>query len=229
MCGRISQAREDPDVYFRILRWEPPPGLLRRASPNIPPGTCPLTLHRLTDGSPQAAVLFWGYRPPWYQRGPASNARLDTVLRGGAFWRPLLTRRVLVPVDGWYEWTGDKGAREPWYISAQDGAPILLAGITAWTQGKVIDAHSGFAIVTDDAAGGMVDLHDRRPIALKPEDAATWVDPLTQVHDALELLSTARPESAFQWWRVTKAVGNSRYQESDATAPTMPARDGPGH
>lgn len=219
MCGRIKQAEEMAE-YGRHIGWRIQ-HVADQAGPryNVPPGTRPIALHRLGGGAEQADRLFWGYKPAWYKRGPVSNARLDTVLKGSRFWRPLLSRRIIVPADGWYEWTGDKGDKQPWYINPRDGRPILMAGITAWQPGRDVLAETGFAIVTDDAAGGMVDLHDRRPICLAPEDALAWVDPDTSIDDALELLSTARPEDAFQWWAVTRRMGNSRYQMPDSSEP----------
>lgn len=219
MCGRIKQAREVVD-YGETMRanistiLDPEPGLKY----NVPPSTRPLVFHRL-DGADQVDRLYWGYRPSWYKRGLASNARLDTILKQSPFWRPLLTRRVIVPADGWYEWTGDKGDKQPWYISPRDERPILMAGMTAWLPGREVLAETGFAIVTDDTAGGMIDIHDRRPICLTPEDARAWVDPDVSVDQALELLSTPRPESAFRWWEVTRAMGNSRYQMPDSSKP----------
>jgi putative SOS response-associated peptidase YedK len=220
MCGRIRQAG-DGEQYMETLGWNPRQLFADSKQPryNVPPGTRPLVLHRLGDGDQHADRLFWGYKPPWYKRGPASNARLDTVLKRSPFWRPLLARRIIVPAEGWYEWTGEKPDKQPWYIHAKDGAPILMAGITAWAPGRDVLAETGFAIVTDDAAGGMVDLHDRRPICLTPDDALAWVDPGTAVDEALAILSTPRPESAFEWWAVTRRMGNSRYQLSDASEP----------
>src|SRR5690606_17956325 len=130
-----------------------------------------------------------------------------------------LPRRIIVPADGWYEWTGEKGDKQPWFISAKDAQPILMAGITAWQPGKEVLAETGFAIVTDDAAGGMVDIHGRRPVCLTPDDALAWVDPNVPVEEALQILSTARPESAFRWWQVTRKMGNSRYEMPDASEP----------
>lgn len=220
MCGRVQQA-EDPGYYFDRVKWSLADSAMPeyKPSPNVPPGTRPLVLHRLGDGAEHADTLFWGYKPPWYKRGPASNARLDTVLKGSPFWKPLLTRRIIVPVDGWYEWTGEKGDKQPWYINPKDGQPLLMAGLTAWLPGREVLAETGFAIITDDAAGGMVDIHDRRPVCLTVDDALEWVDQETPVEDALALLSTPRPEDAFQWWQVTPAMGNSRYQMADASEP----------
>lgn len=219
MCGRVRQARS-LDEYQEHFKWNPHTLLdVEGLKYNVPPGTQPIVFHRLGDGSEQASRLFWGYKPPWYQRGPASNARLDTILKGSGFWKPLLTHRIIMPADGWYEWTGEKGDKQPWFISAKDGAPILMAGIAAWEPGRKIIAETGFAIVTDDTAGGMIDIHDRRPICLTIADAHEWVDPTVTINDALELLSTPRSESAFRWWQVTRKMGESRYQLPNASEP----------
>lgn len=219
MCGRVRQARSLSE-YQEHFGWNPHTALdTEGLKYNVPPGTRPIVFHRIGNGAEQADRLFWGYKPPWYQRGPASNARLDTILKGSGFWKPLLAHRVIMPVDGWYEWTGEKGDKQPWFISARDGAPILMAGIAAWEPGKDILAETGFAIVTDDSAGGMVDIHDRRPICLTVENAREWVNPAVTTKDALELLSTPRPESAFRWWQVTKSMSNSKYQQEDASEP----------
>lgn len=217
MCGRISQKNDLAD-YIETMRWNPAKLFVNTEGPrfNVPPGTRPLALHRLGSGDPHADRLFWGYKPTWSKRPPVINARLDTVLKGSRFWSRLLTKRVIVPADGWFEWVGSKGDKQPWFISARDQKPILIAGITAWQPGRDVVAETGFAIITDDAAGGMVDLHDRRPVCLTAESAQAWVNPEASVSEALDQLSTSRPESAFHWWMVTRQMGNSRYQLPDA-------------
>ena len=220
MCGRIKQARSLAE-YEEHFRWNPRSVFddADRLRFNVPPGTRPLTFHRLGDGSEQTDRLFWGYKPHWYKRSPAGNARLDTVLKRSPFWSPLLARRIIVPTDGWYEWTGEKGDKQPWFISARDQRPTLMAGITAWAPNRGVLAETGFAIITDDSAGGMVDIHDRRPICLTPDDARNWLNPDLPIDAALEILSTPRSETAFHWWMVTRKVGNSRYQNADAADP----------
>ena len=218
MCGRVSQ-KEAAEFYAALVGWkdvqEPGPGLRF----NVPPQTRPMVLHQL-GGTGIVERLYWGFKPSWseWRKPPNGNANLSTVLRGSPMWSPLLSRRVVMPVDGWYEWTGPKNERQPWYISATDGRPLLLAGITAWTPGSVVDAAHGFAVVTDAAAGGLKDIHDRRPVCLTRDNALSWLDAATPVGEALELLSTSRPESVFKLWEVTKRMGSSRYQSEDASA-----------
>lgn len=217
MCGRLSQHVDLENFFVKIdwdVFWTPQP----ERKINIPPGTTPTVVHEF-DGALTAEGQFWGYKPVWYKRGPVSNARLDTVLKGSGFWKPLLERRIIVPAAGWYEWTGEKGDKQPWFISPKDERPILMAAISACKPDQESSEETGFAVVTDDAAGGMVDIHDRRPVCLTPDEARAWLDQGTSIKEALELLSTPRPESAFQWWQVTRAVGNSRYQNPDSIEP----------
>lgn len=74
--------------------------------------------------------------------------------------------------------------------------------------------------MTADAAGGMVDVHDRRPVVLAPEDAALWLDPDLPAGQAEHLLrSMALDASAFDWYMVDKAVGNVTRQGAQLAQP----------
>jgi putative SOS response-associated peptidase YedK len=58
-------------------------------------------------------------------------------------------------------------------------------------------------IITADSAGGMVDIHDRRPVALSPELAREWLDPATPKERAEELvLNEGEPTDVFEWFKV---------------------------
>ena len=219
MCGRISQ-REAADIYAAKVGWKSSrTDVSDGLKYNVPPGTRPIVLHQLGDGSDQIDRLFWGYKPEWYKHSPVINARLDTILKKSPMWRSLLSKRVLVPADGWFEWTGETGDKQPWFIHSKDDAPLYMAAITAWQPGKADDVEHGFAIVTDASAGGMVDIHDRRPVILTPDAAREWVCQDANIESALELLSTARPESAFKWHPVTRQMSNVKYQAPNTDHP----------
>ncbi|MCZ7080119.1 SOS response-associated peptidase family protein, partial [Salmonella enterica] len=87
----------------------------------------------------------------------------------------------MTPVDNWFEWVDEGGPKkQPYLIRRRDGAPVLCAAI-----GQLPDAdegqgeHDGFVIITADSAGGMLDIHDRRPVVFTPELAREWLDPAT--------------------------------------------------
>jgi putative SOS response-associated peptidase YedK len=65
-------------------------------------------------------------------------------------------------------------------------------------------------IVTNAAAGGMLDVHDRRPLVLTVEEARVWLDTGTTFDEAVHLANNARkvPED-FHWFPVTPNVNKS--------------------
>jgi putative SOS response-associated peptidase YedK len=187
----------------------------------------------IADGQRRVDDLHWGYRSPWGGAkglGIASCARLEKIRN--AYWGALLkSGRGIVAVDGWYEWTGPKSQRQPWHIHRRDGGPVFLAVLANFGPFHEHKAEAGFALVTADAEGGMVDVHDRRPVALEPADAARWLDPALPPEQAEHLLRTAAlgPE-AFAWFPVGAAVnragseGPQLAQEQAAAQQEQPAQ-----
>ncbi|MFY2060236.1 SOS response-associated peptidase [Achromobacter xylosoxidans] len=226
MCGRIVQKSGPLDYVERIFPnprrvFDDPAG----PRYNIPPGTRPMAMHRLA-GDFELGRLPWGWRPH-NSKYLMSNARLDKILANAWPWKLLTAHgRILVPADGWYEWKalgdGAKVPKQPYYIHAADGGPLFFAGLSNWRPGAEKDEARGFAIVTNDAAGGMVDVHDRRPVALPPDLALQWIDPDLTAMQVVPLLSHGLPEAAFTWHPVRQEVGNSKYQLPDAIEPVPP-------
>lgn len=67
--------------------------------------------------------------------------------------------------------------------------------------------HDGFVIITGDSAGGMVDMHDRRPVVLTPDLAREWLDAATPKERAEQMvLHHGEPAEAFEWFKVDTAV-----------------------
>lgn len=223
MCGRIVQ-KSGPMDYVERLFPNPRRIFSDPAGPdyNIPPGRQPLAMHQLA-GEFEVERLPWGWRPN-NSKYLMSNARLDKILAGAWPWKMLLGRgRILVPADGWYEWKplgdGPKPPKQPYFIHAKDNAPLFFAGLSDWKPGAEKDEAHGFAIVTNDTAGGMVDIHDRRTVALPSDLALKWIDPDLPTAQAVALLSQALPETAFTWHPVRQEVGNSKYKLPDAIDP----------
>lgn len=220
MCGRLDQ--NDIDKVLNDFRWADE--VLRRSRAellfNAAPGTVRPIL-RLEGGALVVDDRWWMYKAagsPATVR-PTPNARLDKI--AGRYWGRLLgSGRIIVPANGWYEWTGEKPNKQPWHIHRADGGMLYMAALTAWDARSEDRNASGFAIVTDDAEGGMIDVHDRRPVVFSASDAATWMDPELSGEQAAELArSVALGADKFAWYQVSAAVGNSRNQGAELAAP----------
>lgn len=71
-------------------------------------------------------------------------------------------------------------------------------------------------IITADSLGGMVDIHDRRPVTLSPELAREWLDLGTPKERAEQIVMLqGEPTEAFEWFKVDRAIGNVRNQSRE--------------
>lgn len=105
--------------------------------------------------------------------------------------KPLQTHRAIVLARGFYEWTGEKGHKPPWFMSNPDGALLGFAGLYSWwpDPSKDADDHDRWTltamIVTSDSVKTLAGIHDRNPVIL-PEDLwLHWIDPTITGDQAL--------------------------------------------
>jgi putative SOS response-associated peptidase YedK len=76
----------------------------------------------------------WSLIPGWWKKTakevPATfNARAETVAQKPMFRS---ANRCIVPASGYYEWRAVDGGKQPYFISAADGAVLSIAGL--WDQ-----------------------------------------------------------------------------------------------
>ncbi len=217
MCGRISQY-SDIREYVATLGmtgvFANSVGELPLERYNVAPSTPVAVLH-LQGDLLQADHVRWGWRPHWAkERAAPINARVEKVAHG-PFFRAIWPHRAITPINNWFEWVDEGGSKkQPYLIRRRDGAPVLCAAI-----GQLPDAdedhgeHYGFVIITADSDGGMVDIHDRRPVVLMPDRAREWLDPATTKERAEQMvLHQGEPAEVFEWFKVSVDVGNVRNQ-----------------
>jgi putative SOS response-associated peptidase YedK len=179
MCGRYDLS--DNPAAIRA-RFSVP------AVPEFPPNadwrpTQQAPIVRLAaDGARECALARWGLVPGWapdLKFGTRCiNARAGTVASLPAFRSAFRKRRCLVPVNAFFEWSGDKGHRLKWRITLRDEPLFALAGLWEWWQDR--DSGEGVAsytIVTCGANAAIAPLHDRMPVIVRESDFARWLDP----------------------------------------------------
>jgi len=100
------------------------------------------------------------------------NARSETVFDKSAFDG---VGRAVIPVNGWYEWTGETRKKTAWAISPKEGGFLYFAAITdVWTApgGLVVPQ---VAAVTCAPNGDVARVHHRMGVLLDRSDIAVWM------------------------------------------------------
>jgi putative SOS response-associated peptidase YedK len=102
---------------------------------------------------------------------PVNNARTDKL--DGGFWRPSFhARRCLIPVTGFCEAEGEKGAKTRTWFSLPDEELFAVAGI--WRD--TAEWGAAYSMVMTGACEHVAGVHDRMPAILPRGDWADWLD-----------------------------------------------------
>ena len=172
--------------------------------------------------------LTWGLVPSWAKDRSVGykmiNARVESVLDKPAYRRAAMSRRCLVPADGWYEWQASptekdakgKPRKQPFFVHPADGGVIALAGVyELW---RDPDRHADdpeawlatYAVITTNAEPGLDVIHDRMPLVLPPDRWDDWLNPELRDPDAVRALMQAPPAGRFAATAVTNRVNSVR-------------------
>lgn len=221
MCGRFAfySAAEAVSDLFGV----DDAGLAVRPQYNIAP-TDRAAVIRPEDGGHTLAMLRWGLVPFWAKElaigNRMINARSETVAEKPAFRAAFKERRCIVPADGYYEWTGAKGNKQPHYITRADDKPIGFAGLwERWRDKANDDTVETFTILTMPSSGPIGHLHDRMPVMLDDVSAEYWLAGDGDNPPALRELRVDDYAQALTSWRVTKLVNNARNESPDLIDP----------
>lgn len=122
--------------------------------------------------------MIWGF--PLALRGksgqalkpkPVNNARSDNL--DNFMWRySFEARRCLIPVSEFAEAEGKEGSKTRTWISLPDQPLFAIAGI--WKDSP--EWGPVYSMVMTDASSAVVDVHNRMPVILRPEDWKQWTD-----------------------------------------------------
>ena len=100
------------------------------------------------------------------------NARSETVFDKSAFDG---VGRAVIPVNGWYEWTGEKRKKTSWRIGPKGGGFLFFAAITdVWTAPGGMQVNQ-VAAVTCEPNADVAPIHHRMGVLLAAGDIDTWL------------------------------------------------------
>ncbi len=162
----------------------------------------------------------WGLIPFWSKDinfgRRTFNARSETIATKPAFRAAFRSRRCLVPVAGFYEWTGPKGSRQPMYICRADGKPMAIAGL--WEENETLGVTS-CTIATTESNETMSEIHSRMPVVLEEDRWDEWLASDSDDLEGLQSMLVAPPEHVLAFHPVHPRMGNTNFDEAAAIEP----------
>jgi putative SOS response-associated peptidase YedK len=201
MCGRYAQSADMRELMEAFAVTGSSPAQALPANWNIAP-TNPIYIVRADSGDQSKralATLSWGLIAPWLtdlneaktSQSRAINARSESVYEKPTFRAAFKSTRCIIPAEGYYEWAtalGRYSPKQPFYISSKDGGQLPIAGIwSSWRapSGERIETAS---IITQEAVGGLAEIHSRMPVFMPHDRWASWLDPENNEIEVLKKL-----------------------------------------
>lgn len=219
MCGRFTLATP-PEILAALFGIETADWNDPRF--NIAPQTRVVTV-RGARGTRAAQTLMWGAINPKEAR-PVINARSETVATSPLFARAFAASRVLVPADGFFEWTKEGTKRRGHYFRQPGSRPFAFAGIAVPPPPSSDLGEPAAVILTTEASESVRSIHGRMPLIVSPADFDLWLDPAASPKAAMDVVSHG---AHTQWTShpVGPSVNNARNDSPENIRRADPEQD----
>ncbi len=234
MCGRYANARRDQEIADRFHVAELVGEELGPSRNIAPTQDVRAVLEREQSGhvARQLRTLNWGLVPSWAKDIKTGarmiNARFETITDKPSFRRAASRRRLIVPMDGYYEWQAPEsgeGRKQPYYLTDPDGAPLAAAGLyELWRDPSKGDEDAdrwlwSLTVITTNATDTLGHIHDRSPLLLPADFWDAWLDPELTDTEEVDALLAKVPEPHLTPIKVGVAVGNVQNDSPDLVRP----------
>lgn len=180
MCGRfvVSQQADDLTAVFDaendFADWRPSYSL-------APTDTVPIVRERARSDTGEFVRRLeparWNFHPAFMKESkrPQFNSRIETVATNGLWKGAFASGRCIVPMRGYYEWTGEPGHKRAFFLH---GEQPMLAAAGIYTARKVGDEWEvSTSIITREARDASGEVHDRMPVFLDRDVWDEYLDP----------------------------------------------------
>jgi len=208
MCGRYANHIKDMGTWADILgNWPADVALGYNVSPTqiVPAFYMNRTMKKISG-----IGMRWGLVPGWSReinpKFSTFNARSETMAEKPTFrtaWKKSQT--CLIPALGYYEWKGEKGHKQPYFIRMKNKEPLIMAGLwDYWQDGG--NSLFSCTIITQPSEGELTEIHSRMPVILEHSHARSWLKDGT---NRFNLISKQQHTGRLDFYPVDKTVNRS--------------------
>lgn len=228
MCGRFTLTVSSEAVLELFQLAEGPP---LRPRYNITPSQ-PVAVVRAMQGAAsgqadgavrELTFMRWGLIPHWAKEpgigAKMINARAETAAEKPSFRTPFRRRRCLIAADGYYEWRGEGGKKQPYYIHMKHRGPFAFAGLWEHWTGPDGSEVETCAILTVDANALLRPVHHRMPVILEPPAFDPWLEPSQQERARLQPLLAPYAGEGLAFFPVSTHVNRPAHDDPACIAP----------
>jgi len=218
MCGRFT-LRTPQNLLVDQFMLAVTPSLQARY--NIAP-TQTIGVIRESESDRQRKLSFarWGLVPAWANEASIGNrminARSETVEEKPAYRAAFRSRRCLIPADGFFEWKGSGGSKQPYLFRMRDNGLFAFAGLwESWIDrknGADLAPLETCTILTTTPNDITSPIRDRMPVILTPNDYSQWLDPQLKNPEVLKPLLRPFDAQLMRVDRVGRYVNNARHE-----------------
>ena len=172
MCGRYA-LWSDRNQILKHFGLENAP--LFSHSYNIAP-THSIPAVRLHQDKRELVNCHWGLVPHWARDAKIHpiNARAESLNEKPFFRDSFRRRRCLIPANGFYEWHGAEGRKQPYFFQVKNAGLFAFAGLWDYWDNPE-ESFDSCTIITTGANEIMKPVHSRMPVILDPGDYDAWL------------------------------------------------------
>ena len=159
----------------------------------------------------ELTMATWGFFPDWIKNQknskPLFNTRWETVQEKRTFKAAFKKHRCLVPISGWYEWKNVNDEKQPYFFYKQN--ELLKAAGLYWLRSS---GDIEFSIITKEAEGNLLTIHNRTPLILNNDSQKLWTSHIDLNNLYSDISKQKNPSINFH--RVSKSVNNPKNTNS---------------
>ena len=171
------------------------------------------------------SFFYWGTTPAFAKSKALAeklyNIRAESIATSGLHLKALVSRKCLIPADGFYAWRQiSKKSLVPYRYFSGDNTLVAFAGL--WEEFDDSDGTTVhiFRIITTTANNLVGHTESRMPVIFDVKEALKWLD-----NDTEEAMAMLRPfpEDEMNGFAVSPRVNNPENDDAELIQPAPPA------